>query len=102
MNHQLLASTNELPARHLRELCEVRDGEEAWRPAIEVAFTRKFAVVVSPEHYDEAERIYHQLRDEARGESLVNPPKALQLKRPVRAGSLAEKLSTEHPSPRRS
>jgi uncharacterized protein YPO0396 len=94
LNHLLLSGTRELPARHLRELCEVRDGEEHWRPAIEVAFTRKFAVVVAPQHYDEAERIYHQMREEARGESLVNATKALKLKRPVRAGSLAEKLTT--------
>lgn len=97
LNHQLLQGGRELPARHLRELCEVKEGEEHWRPAIEVALTRKFAVVVAPEHYDEAEQIYHQLRDEARGESLVNPMKALKLKRAVSAGSLAEKLTTEHP-----
>src|SRR5262249_36163206 len=93
LNHQLLSSDRDLPARHLRELCEVRDGEEHWRPAIEVAFTRKFAVVVAPEQYEEAERIYHQLREEARGESLVNPAKALKMKKPVRPGSLAEKLT---------
>ena len=97
LNHHLKAGTRDLPARHLRELCEVKEGEEQWRPAIEVAFTRKFAVVVPPAHYDEAERIYHQMREESRGESLVNPAKALKLKRPVRAGSLAEKLSTQHP-----
>ena len=95
LNHSLLAGGAELPARHLRELCEVND--ERWRPAIEVAFTRKFAVVVATEHYDAAEKIYHQLREEARGESLVNPAKALKMKKPVRAGSLAEKLSTSHP-----
>ncbi|MGB8167312.1 MAG: SbcC/MukB-like Walker B domain-containing protein [Chthoniobacteraceae bacterium] len=94
LNHHLLSGSRELPARHLRELCEVKDGEEHWRPAVEVAFTRKFAVVVSAENYDEAEQIYHQMREEARGESLVNPTKALKLKRPVRAGSLAEKLTT--------
>ncbi len=97
LNHQLLPGGRDLPARHMRELCEVKDGQEQWRPAIEVAFTRKFAVVVSPEHFDEAERIYHQLRDEARGESLINPAKALKLKRPVKPGSLAEKLIAQHP-----
>jgi len=97
LNHHLLSGARDLPARHLRELCEVKDGEENWRPAIEVAFTRKFAVVVAPEHYDEAEEIYHQMREEARGESLVNPTKALKLRKPIRAGSLAEKLATQHP-----
>src|SRR5439155_10558509 len=38
----LLSRGPQLPARHLRQLCEVID--ESWRPAIEVAFTRKFAI----------------------------------------------------------
>lgn len=97
LNHHLLAGGRDLPAKHLRELCEIKEGEEHWRPAVEVAFTRKFAVVVAPEQYDEAEKIYHQMREEARGESLVNPTKALRLKRPAREGSLAEKLTTKHP-----
>ncbi|MEI6715900.1 MAG: SbcC/MukB-like Walker B domain-containing protein [Verrucomicrobiota bacterium] len=97
LNNQLLSIGKDQPAKHLRELCEVKEGQEQWRPAIEVAFTRKFAVVVAADHYDEAERIYHTLRDEARGESLVNPSKALKLKRPVKPGSLAEKLVTSHP-----
>jgi hypothetical protein len=94
LNESLPASGLESPARHLCELCEVRDGEERWRPAIEVAFTRKFAVVVAPEHYDAAEKIYHQLREEAPRESLVNPAKALRLTKSPRAGSLATKLVT--------
>jgi len=97
LNRSLLTAGVDLPARHLRELCELKDGEERWRPAIEVAFTRKFAVAVSAEHYDAAEEIYHQLREEARGESLVNPAKALKLRKPVKPGSLAEKLVTKHP-----
>ena len=97
LNHSLLSTGSALPAQHLRELCEVKETEERWRPAIEVAFTRKFAVVVSEEHYDTAERIYHQLREEARGESLVNLGKALKLKRQVRDGSLATKLATTDP-----
>lgn len=97
LNSSLLSTGADLPARHLRELCEVKDSEERWRPALEVAFTRKFAVVVPPEQYDAAEKIYHQLREETRGESLVNPGKALKLRKPVSAGSLAGKLSAAHP-----
>ncbi len=97
LNHSLLSAGADLPAQHLRDLCEVKEAEERWRPAIEVAFTRKFAVVVSAEDYDTAERVYHQLREETRGESLVNPVKALKLKRLVREGSLATKLTTRHP-----
>lgn len=100
LNNSLLARGADLPARHLRELCEVAD--ERWRPAIEVAFTRKFAVVVASEHYEQAEKIYHALKPselggEASRESLVNPTKALQRKKPVRPGSLAEKFKPSHP-----
>ena len=100
LNNSLLARGADLPARHLRELCEVTD--ERWRPAIEVAFARKFAVVVAVEHYEQAEQIYHSLKPselggEASRESLVNPTKALQRRKPVRPGSLAEKIKTSHP-----
>lgn len=100
LNNSLLARGADLPARHLRELCEVAD--ERWRPAIEVAFTRKFAVVVATEHYEQAEKIYHALKPselggEASRESLVNPSKALQRRKTVRPGSLAEKLKPSHP-----
>ncbi|HEX2751370.1 MAG TPA: ATP-binding protein, partial [Verrucomicrobiales bacterium] len=88
------------PARHLRELCEVTD--EAWRPALEVAFTRKFAVVVEADDYEEAERVFHSLNAadfgaETGRESLLNPAKALKLPGKVNPGSLASKLRTDHP-----
>ncbi|MFM1770455.1 MAG: hypothetical protein RJA22_2984 [Verrucomicrobiota bacterium] len=100
LNQRLPSRGQGLPARHLRDLCEVTD--ERWRPALEVAFTRKFAVVVSPEDYPEAERIYHSLKatdlgGETGRESLVNPAKALARTRAVQPGSLAEKLATNHP-----
>ena len=100
LNNSLLGRGADLPARHLRELCEVAD--ERWRPAIEVAFTRKFAVVVATEHYEQAEKLYHALKPselggEASRESLVNPSKALQRRKTVRPGSLAEKLKPSHP-----
>ncbi|MFH1496641.1 MAG: hypothetical protein ABII82_02330 [Verrucomicrobiota bacterium] len=46
-----------------------------------------------------AETIYHELRgDKSRErESLVNPTRALGLARPVKPGSLAEKIDTQHP-----
>lgn len=100
LNDRLPPREGRLPAEPLCKLCEVTD--ERWRPAIEVAFTRKFAIVVDPEAYDEAELLYHALKAgdlgaEAGRESLINPAKALQSARPVQAGSLAEKLRTEHP-----
>jgi hypothetical protein len=102
-NAVLLAELNKCLHRHgsepvaqaLWQLCEVND--ERWRPALEVAFSRKFAVIVDARHYDEAERIYHHLRDEARGESLINPDQALKLSQIVKPGSLAEKIETSHP-----
>lgn len=95
LNARLPRRGNELPAQALWQLCEVTD--ERWRPALEVVFNRKFAVVVDPRDYDEAERIYHELRVEATGESLVNPDQALASKRECRKGSLAEKLQTADP-----
>ncbi len=97
LNSKLLSRHADLPAKHIRELCEVTD--ERWRPAIEIAFTRKFAVVVATEHYEEAEKIYYALQASELGgdfsrESLVNPTKALHRRKPVKAGSLAEKLKT--------
>ncbi|QQL44462.1 SbcC/MukB-like Walker B domain-containing protein [Sulfuriroseicoccus oceanibius] len=79
----------------LRELCEVKD--ERWRPALEVAFTRKFAVVTEPENYGYAESIYREMKAAAPGESLINPMQALELNATRRSGSLAEKLECAHP-----
>jgi energy-coupling factor transporter ATP-binding protein EcfA2 len=100
LNEGLSGLGEEPPARYLCRLCEVKD--ERWRAAIEIAFARKFAIVVAPQHYDQAEQIYHQLRadqlgHEAGRESLINPAKALKLARPVKMGSLAEKIETQHP-----
>lgn len=95
LNHALPRHGSENPARALRELCEVTD--ETWRPALEVAFTRKFAVVVTEEDFDQAEAIYHGLKGEAFRESLIHPRHALELTGRAKAGSLAEKLETSHP-----
>ena len=100
LNNSLLSRGADLPAQHLRQLCEVAD--ERWRPAIEVAFSRKFAVVVALEHYEQSEKIFHSLNASDLGgdssrESLVNPTKALQRRKPVKPGSLAEKLKATNP-----
>src|SRR5690606_22021028 len=95
LNEALPKRSGAKPAQALRELCEVTD--EEWRPAIEVAFTRKFAVVVDDADYDIAEKVYHQLKDEAKGESLVNPMDVKALQTSAREGSLAKKLETSHP-----
>ena len=99
LNGSLNPNGTSLPAQHLRALCEVND--ERWRPAIEVVFARKFAIVVGPEQYEQAEKIYHGLKASELGgetgrESLINPAKAAKLRNTVRSGSLAEKLTTSH------
>lgn len=93
LNDALPAAGRVPAAQTLCKLCEVTD--EKWRPAIEVAFTRKFAVVVSEAHYEKALQVYHGLKADSPQESLINPRKAKA--RPIQAGSLAEKIRAEHP-----
>jgi energy-coupling factor transporter ATP-binding protein EcfA2 len=82
------------PAQPLCKLCEVVD--EDWRPAVEIAFSRKFAVVVSEANYPAALKLCRGLEAGSPQESLVHPARALEAARPVRPGSLAEKLHAEH------
>jgi len=95
LNRQLPRRGRENPARQLRELCEVMD--EEWRPALELAFTRKFAVVVSAEDYPQALRIYKDFSHDSQHESLVDPERALARKAKVHEQSLVEKIRSEHP-----
>lgn len=95
LNAGIPSLNRDLPAQPLCKLVEVID--EKWRPAVEVAFTRKFAVVVDQEHYEQALKLYHEVRADSPQESLVNPARALKMARAVRPGSLAEKLRTSHP-----
>lgn len=100
LNTELPSRGPDKPARHLRELCEIND--EHWRPAVEVAFARKFAIVVAPENYDLAAKIYHNLSasdlvGEIGRESLINPTKALKLNKRIQPGSLAEMFECSHP-----
>lgn len=100
LNDRLLSIQGRPAARALRELCEVTD--EAWREAIEVAFSEKFAVVVSEEHYPEALRHFNELKAAAQGpkaalESLVHTSHMLALKPKTAKGSLAEKIETDDP-----
>ncbi len=106
LNHRsaLLDSVNQsLPRRRngdpaafaLRELCEVKN--EKWRPALEIAFSRKFAVIVEPENYRYAETIYREMKAAAPGESLINPSQALDLRTSRELGCLAEHLECTDP-----
>jgi energy-coupling factor transporter ATP-binding protein EcfA2 len=95
LNQSLPSGGRTPPAQPLCKLCEVTD--EDWRAAIEVAFNRKFAIIVSDADYPAAVKIYQGLKAESPQESLIHPGKALRLARPVKPGSLAEKLQAEHP-----
>jgi hypothetical protein len=95
LNQNLPSAGRTPPAQPLCKLCEVTD--EEWRPAIEVAFNRKFAIVVSDADYPAAVKIYQGLKAESPQESLIHPGKAFRLARQVKPGSLAEKLQAEHP-----
>ncbi|HAV13315.1 MAG TPA: hypothetical protein DCX06_07490 [Opitutae bacterium] len=85
-------------AQALRELCEVTD--ESWRAAIEVAFTEKFAVVVSDENYAQALEILHQMKaaDSAQPgtptQTLIRKNTFEAINYKTQNGSLASKIRT--------
>ncbi len=77
-------------------MCEVLD--EEWRPAIELAFARKFAIVVAADQYPEALRIYQkEFNRDSIKESLIDPERALTRTANVHPQSLATKLECRHP-----
>lgn len=96
-NHPDLTKDGATPAFALHQLCEVVD--EEWRPAIEIAFARKFAIVLSGdgERFNVAARLFHEFQDASRGESLIDAEAALKLPGKTRSGSLAEKIQTDNP-----
>lgn len=94
LNRRLPRKGKEPAAQQLRELCEVLD--EEWRPAIELAFTRKFAIVVTHQ-YEKALAIYKEFKGDSERESLVDPDRALKSQRKPLPNSLATKIATDHP-----
>lgn len=95
LNRQLPRRSRENPARQLRELCEVND--EEWRPAVEMAFTRKFSAVVGRDDYAQALGIFKAFQQDSPNESLVDPERALARKPQVLPGSLASKVDSSDP-----
>lgn len=71
--------------------------DEEWRPAIELAFTRKFAAVVSPVDHPEALAIYKSFSQDSPNESLVDPERALARQTRVLENSLATKIDCADP-----
>jgi uncharacterized protein YPO0396 len=103
LNRELPAFNGQPAARALRDVCEVAD--EAWREAVEVAFTGKFTVLVEPAHYALAAEIYASLEAPAAGaevvtEGLATAPSVKTKPARVLPGSLAEKIETEDPAAR--
>ena len=95
LNKRLPRRGRENPARQLRELCEVAD--EDWRPAVELAFNRKFAIVVSRDDYPEALSIYKEFQHDSPHESLVDPERALARAPKALENSLAQKIESRDP-----
>lgn len=99
LNREIPRRNGQPAARALRQVCEVND--EHWRPALEVAFAQKFAVLVDEADYKEADRVFHDLKENVFPESLVIPARVRKLPGQRRSGSLAEKLDTSHDVARR-
>ncbi|BDS07756.1 ATPase [Oceaniferula spumae] len=89
------------PPRALRDVCEVAD--EKWRVAAEVAFSEKFAVLVDPDHFDDARKILQRLPESERAKA--GPQQLVDLSDSstpsVLKGTLAETLETSDPDARR-
>ena len=90
-----------MPAHALRELCEVTD--ENWRVAIEVAFSEKFAVLVTAGDYPQALTVLHELKAAqtakagSHAQALIHPERAGGAPRKALKNSLATKLETSDP-----
>lgn len=90
-------------ARHLRDLCEVID--ETWRPALEIFFAEKFAVLVPSADYPQAEQIFRQLQasdlaENTGRESLIRRDRVFARDPGYHPRSLAAKLSCDDPQVR--
>ena len=98
INRELTYKFNkEINVRPLADLIEVND--EKWRNALEGCLnTQRFDIIVEPEYFNDALDVYERVKGELRiyGVGLVNTAK-LQAYEEVKDGSLASKVSSEHP-----
>jgi uncharacterized protein YPO0396 len=86
---------------YLGTVLEVPD--ESWQDAVEGVLGRaRFDLLVPPEHYDAAMRLYQRRRltDRLHGVGLPDTDRILQHAQRARLGSLAEEVKTEHPAGR--
>ncbi len=101
---RLLRAELSLPADQVTYLCTaLHIPDEAWQDAVEGILGRsRFDLLVPPEHYDAAMRLYRQRRhkDDLHGVGLPDAERILKNGRPTRPDSLATEVQTDHPAAR--
>jgi uncharacterized protein YPO0396 len=100
----LLRAELGLPAEQVIPLYEVLQvPDESWQDAVEGILGRsRFDLLVPPEHYDAAMRLYQRRRneDQLHGVGLPDSARILQNKQPATPNSLAAEVNCEHPAGR--
>jgi uncharacterized protein YPO0396 len=101
---RLLRAELGLAADEVVYLCTVlRVPDGSWQDAVEGILGRsRFDLLVAPEHYDAAMRLYRQRRhkDKLHGVGLPDSARILANARPARPGSLADEVQSDHPAAR--
>ena len=101
---RLLRAELGLGADHVTYLCTtLHIPDESWQDAIEgILGHSRFDLLVPPEHYDAAMRLYRQRRhkDDLYGVGLPDTTRILENARPARTDSLATEVQSEHPAAR--
>jgi uncharacterized protein YPO0396 len=101
---RLLRAELDLAADQVIYLCTaLRVPDESWQDAVEGILGRsRFDLLVPPEHYDAAMRLYHRRRhkDNLHGVGLFDTERILRHARGARPGSLAEEVETGHAAAR--
>ena len=101
---RLLRAELGLSADQVSYLCTaLHIPDESWQDAAEGILGRsRFDLLVPPEHYDAAMRLYRQRRhkDDLHGVGLPDTERILKNARPARSDSLATEVQTEHPAAR--
>ncbi|RME49418.1 MAG: hypothetical protein D6796_04980, partial [Caldilineae bacterium] len=101
---RLLRAELGLPADQVIYLCTaLHIPDESWQDAVEGVLGRsRFDLLVPPEHYDAAMRLYRQRRhkDNLHGVGLIDTARILEHTRSPRPGSLATEVETGHPAAR--
>jgi len=100
---RLLRAELGLGADDLPYVCTLlRVPDESWQDAVEGLLGRnRFHLLVPPEHYDAAMRLYRRRRKERlHGVGLLDGERLMAHARPARPGTLAHEVETDHPAAR--